>query len=148
MSNAKSYHFEIKTEKKTKNGKTMIEKTADYQICGNDLDSFCLEWLADFLDGLQGIINVYKRCIREELWCEIELSVGEYDVFGSDCCWTQTKYDRWTYMGYPANDDGFRTDDNTINIYLSPDTKYTDEHHDILISTKSVYQMIRDLEEL
>ena len=147
MSNEKSYNFEIKAEKKTKNGRTMIEKTANYQICGNDLNNFCLESLADFLDGLQGIANVYKRCIREELWCEIELSVAEYDVTG-DNYWTQTKYDRWTYMGYPANDDGFRTDDNTINIYLSPDTKYTDEHHDILISTKSVYQMIRDLENL
>jgi len=147
MSNEKSYNFEIKAEKKTKNGRTMIEKTANYQIDGFDLDSFCLEDLADFLDGLQGIANVYKRCVREELWCEIELSVAEYDVTG-DNYWTQTKYDRWTYMGYPANDDGFRTDDNTINIYLSPDTKYTNEQHDILISTKSVYQMIRDLEKL
>ena len=147
MSNVKSYNFEIKAEKKTKNGKTTIERTANYQICGNDLDNFCLESLADFLDCLQGIANVYKRCIREELWCEIELSVAEYNVTGNDY-WIQTKYDRWTYMGYPANDDGFRTDDNTINIYLSPDIKYTDEHHDILISTKSVYQMIRDLENL
>ena len=147
MSNEKSYNFEIKAEKKTKNGRTMIEKTANYQIDGFDLDSFCLEDLADFLDGLQGIANVYKRCVREELWCEIELSVAEYDVTG-DNYWTQTKYDRWTYMGYPANDDGFKTDDNTINIYLSPDTKYTNEQHDILISTKSVYQMIRDLENL
>ena len=147
MSNEKSYNFEIKAEKKTKNGRTMIEKTANYQIDGFDLDSFCLEDLADFLDGLQGIANVYKRCVREELWCEIELSVAEYDVTG-DNYWTQTKYDRWTYMGYPANDDGFRTDDNTINIYLSPDTKYTNEQHDILISTKSVYQMICDLKKL
>jgi len=147
MSNVKSYDFEIKAEKKTKNGKTMIEKTANYQICGNDLDSFCLESLADFLDGLQEIVKVYKRCIREELWCEIELSVAEYNVTESDW-WIQTKHDRWTYMGYPANDDGFRTDDNTINIYLSPDTKYTNEQHDILISTKSVNQMIHDLEKL
>lgn len=147
MSNTKCYHFEIKTEKKTKNGKTMIEKTADYIICGKEIDSFRLGMLANFLDELQGIVNVYKRCIRKELWCEIELSVSEYDV-GWDEYWTQTKYDRWTYMGYPANDDGFRTDDNTINIYLSPDTKYTNEQHDILISTKSVYQMIRDLENL
>lgn len=148
MSNVKCYNFDIITEKKTKSGKTTIEKGTNYEISGNHLDSFCLERLADFLDGLQEVAKVYKRCIREELWCEIELSVGEYDVFGSDCCWTQTKYDRWTYMGYPANDDGFRTDDNTINIYLSPDTKYTNEQHDILISTKSVYQMIRDLENL
>lgn len=147
MSNVKSYNFEIKAEKKIKNGRTMIEKTANYQICGNDLDNFCLESLADFLDGLQEIVKAYKRCIREELWCEIELSVAEYNVTESDW-WIQTKYDRWTYMGYPANDDGFRTDDNTINIYLSPDIKYTDERHDILISTKSVNQMIRDLERL
>lgn len=146
MSNVKCYNFDIKTEKKTKSGKTTIEKGTNYEISGNHLDSFYLERLADFLDGLQEMVKVYKRCIREELWCEIELSVAEYNVTDSD--WIQTKYDRWTYMGYPANDDGFRTDDNTINIYLSPDTKYTNEHRDILISTKSVNQMIRDLERL
>ena len=146
MSNAKYYTFNIKTEKTTRNGKVTIEKCAKLDIIGMDTGNFKLEQLADFLDDLKKVVDVYKRSIREDLWCEIELMVSEYDI--TDENWNQIKFDRWEYNGHPANDDGFRSDDNSINIYLSPDTKYTDEHHDILISTKSVYQMIRDLENL
>ena len=146
MSNSKFYELNIKIEKTSRGGKLTIEKSAKFEIIGKYIGDFKLAQLADFLDDLKEVANVYKRSIREDLWCEIELIVSEYDI--TDGNWNQIKFDRWEYNGHPANDDGFKTDDNTINIYLSPDTKYTNEQHDILISTKSVYQMIRDLENL
>ena len=144
MSNAKYYTFNIKTEKTTRNGKATIEKCAKLDIIGMDIGNFKLEQLADFLDDLKKVANVYKRSISEDLWCEIELMVGEYNI--TDENWNQIKFDRWEDNGHPANDDGFRSDDNSINIYLRPDTKYTAEHRDLLISIKSPGHMIRDLQ--
>ena len=144
MSNAKYDTFNIKIEKTTRRGKVTVEKCAKFDIIGMDMDNFKLEQLADFLDDLKEVANVYKRSIHEDLWCEIELTVSEYDM--TDENWNQIKFDRWEYNGHPANDDGFRSDDNSINIYLSPDTKYTAEHRDLLISVKSASHMIRDLQ--
>lgn len=79
-----------------------------------------------FLDDVKKVIQGYKYCVKNGVFCRVYLSSAVYErVDGPEYLKSQS-FNGWRFEGVPEDGDA-------EGLYLSPDPKYTNEEHDIYI---------------
>lgn len=135
--------LEISVEKSSNNGKTIVTRSAKINS-DNDFNRFGITSINNFINDLKAVKKLYKKAIKDCVFVNINFYIATYKNLPGDRYDIETvRFDRWSYSGYPAND-GFVEDDNKYYIYLRPDTRYTDENHDMAIRLDN---MLEDLAE-
>ena len=74
--------------------------------------------ISEFLHDVNRILTAYKACIKNCIYCKVNLDAYRAPDVNLDC------FDAWSFEGIPEDKEG---------LYLSPDTRYTDMAHDIYI---------------
>ena len=114
-----------------------IEACINYSIVGRNTKSDFLTTAAlelsvetkfsdiqRFLGDLKDILNVHKACASNGTYCHVYLSDSIYEQDNETV--HSKSFDAWKFDGIPSLDDE--------GLYLSPDTKYTEETRDMYIS--------------
>ena len=117
----KSISIEMSYTKTMRNCQVEVTRKAELELSTETTFTAISHFLEDFKKVLQG----YKHCMKAATYCNVYLSVGQYDKTESIDTMTQTSFDGWKFEGVPSCDDE--------GLYLSPDERYTNECHDIYL---------------
>lgn len=149
------YKLEFNKTTKTKRGTAVRSEKAELDT-DNGLNQFRLENVFDFFEGLKTISKLYKAAYKDDAFCEVRFSVATYQRVPEFIEYTHgvpyktyiktLSFDAWEYRGYPVEDVGFDDNDKPY-FYLSPDTKYTKDYYDMMLSAESAERMLKDLSE-
>lgn len=117
----KSIEISIEYTKTKRNCQVDVKQKAEVEFGINTVFASVEHFLRDF----NKVLNGYKHCAESNTYCKVYLSVATYDQAGNYKTMKQTSFRGWYFDGVPSMDDE--------GLYLSPDTKYTEESHDIYI---------------
>jgi hypothetical protein len=117
----KCYDFEIQTEKTNRNVKVAVNRKASLTLD----DNTCIGDIIQFEQDAKKVLNAVKKAYKDDMFMNVSLSVMVYDE-GCDGLVSKS-YDHWQFIGYQDGDEG---------LHMNPDTRYTDEYHDIWIGYK------------
>lgn len=81
--------------------------------------------IADFLEDFKKVIQGFKYCAKNGSFCKVYLSVSTYTGGDEASQLKQHSFNGWKFEDTP--------DYECEGLYLSPDTQYTSEDHDIWI---------------
>lgn len=122
MREFKSVVIEISYTAFGKNAKITVERKADIDF-GTETN---FDQIAKFLEDAKKVIQGYKYCVKNGVFCRVYLSSAVYEeVEGSEGSKSRC-YNGWKFEGNPMDGDA-------DGLYLSPDLRYTREEHDIYI---------------
>lgn len=82
--------------------------------------------IADFLEDAKKVIQGYKYCVKNGIFCTVYLSRAIYDRVDGPERLKSRCFNGWKFEGVPMAGD-------LDGLYLSPDLQYTPEEHDIYI---------------
>lgn len=117
----KSVHIRISYTKYSRNSEVSVTRKAGVTF-GTETTFAQIEgFLGDFKKVVQG----YKYCAKNGSFCEVYLSVSTYTGGDAASQLKQLSFNGWKFEGTP--------DYECEGLYLSPDTQYTSEEHDIWI---------------
>ena len=128
----KSLDFSLEYTKYTKSGKREIKLEKSVHIDDDTTFSDVSEWLA----ALKSAVAEAMRVTKSGNTFFFSLSRGTYDNWHSDKPLVQKSFDCWNTCGTTQDDEG---------VYLSPDTRYTEEHWDLYLTPKTLLDDIKNL---
>lgn len=79
-----------------------------------------------FLGDLKDILNVHKACANNGTYCHVYVSDAVYSCAQNPETMHNESFDGWKFDGIPSLEDE--------GLYLSPDTRYTEETRDMYIA--------------
>lgn len=117
-------HVEMELSYKVyrKNVKVTVERKAGVEF-GAETD---FAQIAEFLKDVKKVIQGFKYCAKNGVFCKVYLSSAIYDVVDGPESLKSRSFNGWQFEDVPMSGDG-------EGMYLSPDTRYTVESHDIWI---------------
>ena len=118
----KSVEIEIRYEVARKNGKVTVERNARVDL-GVETG---FAQISGFLEDAKKVIQGYKYCVKNGVFCKVYLSSAIYDRIDGPGSLTTRTFNGWQFEGVPMDGD-------IEGLYLSPDLQYTPEEHDVYI---------------
>ena len=118
----KSIGIEISYTSHSKNTEVTVHRKADISF-GTETTFARIE---GFLEDFKKIVQCYKYCAKNAVFCKVYLSCAVYDMPDSIETLKSRSFICWQFEGVPQDGDA-------DGMYLSPDPRYTSQEHDIYI---------------
>lgn len=130
----KSIEIDIRYKVLRKNAEVTVERKAQVHF-GTETD---FAQISEFLEDAKKVIQCYKYCVKNGVFCRVYLSSAIYDRVDSPERLKSRSFNGWKYEDIP--------DEGDMNgLYLSPDPMYTDEEHDVYIDlSKSLLSQLAE----
>lgn len=122
MKEFKSIGIRINYQQTSKNVEVTVDRKAEMDF-GTETTFSQVE---GFLKDFHKVIQSYKHCVKNGIFCKVYLSSAVYEMPGDAGTLHSRSFNGWQYEGVPMDGDA-------EGLYLSPDTRYTNEEHDIYI---------------
>jgi len=123
--------------------KRNVEKSSDLDIAPYQYGKpFDFQDIIEFGDSGNALLAESRSLMREGTYITFEITSSAYedvpeylDENNCRCTSRQIAFDRWEYAGDGVNGEGsLDLEDEEGGLYMRPDSRYTDETHDAIIS--------------